>query len=154
MRTIGAFFIVTICSAVSFAQQSAAQQTANQPQAKEQAVAPQTENRILPEKRLTLHEVMQIQTRLSESLNQQNQSLPVDAERLRSQGIEVVPATRFVIKDGAIYLAITGGSLVPMTGGGASGCVPNSPKNAGQMIDIAPKTNVNQPPAQDPAKKN
>jgi hypothetical protein len=154
MRTIGAFFIVTICSAVSFAQQSAAQQTANQPQAKEQAVSPQTETRALPEKRLTLYDVLQIQTRLSEAFNQQNQSRSADAEKLRSQGIEVVPATRFVIKDGAIYLALTNDSLVPMTGGGASGCLPDSPKNVGQLIDLAVKTKINQPPGQNPTKKN
>jgi hypothetical protein len=154
MRMIQAIFIVAIGCIVSFAQQSAAQQTANQPQAKEQAVSPTTENPTLPEKKLTPFEVTQIQIRLSEALNQPNQSLSVDAEKLRSQGIEVVPGTRLVIKDGAIYLALTNDTLVPMTGGGASGCVPGNSKAVGQIIFIAPKANLNQPPAKDQTKQN
>jgi hypothetical protein len=154
MRIIQAIFIVTIGCIVSFAQQSAAQPTANQPQAKEQALSPATENPTLPEKRLTLSEVMQIQTRLSEALNQSNQSLSADTEKLRLQGIEVVPETRLVIKDGAIYLALTNDTLVPMTGGGASGCVPGNSKAVGQIIFIAPKADLNQPPAKDQTKKN
>jgi hypothetical protein len=153
MRIIQAVFIVTIGCIVSFAQQSA-QQTGNPPQAKEQAVSPATENLTLPEKKLTLSEVMQIQTRLSEALNQSHQSLSADAEKLRLQGIEVVPATRLVIKDGAIYLALTNDTLMPMTGGGASGCVPGNSKTVGQIIYIAPKANLNQPPAKDQTKKD
>ena len=154
MRMIGAILIVTICCVVSFAQQSVAQPTEKQSQAKEQSVSSQTENKTLPERTLTLSDILQIQIRLSEVLHQQGLSLPADTEKLRLQGIELVPETRFVIKDGAIYLALTNDYLVPMTGGGASGCLPNSPKPAGQMIFLAPKTKGEQPPAQDPTKKN
>ncbi len=153
MPIIRVIFIVTVCCVVSFAQPSAAQQRANQSQPKEHSVLPQTENQPLPEKKLTLFEITQIQIRFSEALNQQDQSLPADLEQLRSQGIKVVPETRFFIKDGAIYLALTKDYLVPMTGAGASGCLPNSPENVGEMILIAPKTNLNQPPAKDQTKK-
>lgn len=91
---------------------------------------------------------------LTAALKQQNDSLSVDHERLRSQGIEPVPQTRRVIKDGAIYLRLTNDTLVPMSGGGASGCVPENPKDAGKPIAIPSQTDVKEAPAKDPVKKN
>lgn len=158
MRIIKATFIVTICCVVSFAQPTTAQQTASQSQAKEQAVSQQTEKPTLPEKKPTRLDATQIQSRLSEILQQQYQSLSVDAERLRAEGIIVVPDTRFVMKNGAVYIIFPGQTLVPMIGGGASGClgssVPESIEKAGQVIFLAPKPTFNLPPSQDSTKKN
>jgi hypothetical protein len=134
MRVIGATLLATICCAISFAQQP--------------------ENQTLPEKRLSVLDIAQMQTQLSEALKQQNQSQPVDAEKLRLQGIEIVPATRMVIKDGAIYMMVTNDTLIPMSGGGASGCLPKNPQNAGQAISLTSQPANNQAPAKAPVKKN
>jgi hypothetical protein len=66
----------------------------------------------------------------------------------------LVPGTRFVVKDGAIYIAVTAETLVPMAGGGASGCLPVPSTTAGQLIRLAPKTEIPQPPGKDQTKKN
>jgi hypothetical protein len=41
----------------------------------------------------------------------------------QGSGRVLVPGVRFVVRDGAVYLTLfEGGALVPMAGGGASGC--------------------------------
>jgi hypothetical protein len=154
VRIIGTTLLLTACCAVGLAQASAAQQTKNPAQTKELAVPQQTEPKTLPEKKRTVLDVAQIQTGFSEALKQQNEGRAVDNERLRGQGIEPVPQTRMVIKDGAIYLLLTNDTLVPMSGGAASGCVPENPKNAGKLIAIPSQTDVKEAPAKDPVKKN
>jgi len=134
MRIIGVILLVSVCCTVGFAQQ--------------------TENQTLPEKKLSVLDVAQMQIRFSEALKQQGQNTSVDVEKLRLQGIEVVPATRMVIKDGAVYMMLTNDTLMPLSGGGASGCLPKNPPNTGQLISINPQTSDNQVPAKDPAKKN
>ena len=134
MRIIATILFVSVCCTGGFAQQ--------------------TETQTLPEKKLSVLDVARMQIRFSEALKQQGQNTPVDAEKLRSQGIEIVPATRLVIKDGAVYMMVTNDTLMPMSGGGASGCLPKNPKNTGQLISIDSQTDSNQTPAKNPAKKN
>jgi hypothetical protein len=154
VRIIGTTLLLMVCCAVGLAQASAAQQTENPAKAKEPAVTPQTEARTLPEKRLTVLDVAQIQTGLSEAFRQQNDSRSMSYEKLRGQGMEPVPNTRMAIKDGAIYLVLTQDALVPMSGGGASGCVPDNPKNVGKLLSIPSQTDGQQAPAKDPVKNN
>jgi hypothetical protein len=154
VRIIGTTLLLTVCCAVGLAQASAAQRTENPAKAKESAVTPQTEARTLPEKRLTVLDVTQIQIGLSEAFRQQNDSRSMSYEKLRAQGIEPLPNTRMVIKDGAIYLVLGNETLVPMNGGGASGCVPDNPKNVGKLISIPSQTDGQQAPGKDPVKNN
>nr|AUN37178.1 hypothetical protein [uncultured bacterium] len=133
MRITGAILLIAICCAVSFAQQ--------------------TEDLPVPKKRLSVLDIAQMQTQSSEILKQQAQSQSVDVEKLRLQGIEIVPATRLVIKDGAVYMLVTNDLLIPMSGGGASGCLPENPKKAGQAIPLTSQPD-NQTPAKAPIKKN
>jgi hypothetical protein len=139
MRIIRTTLLLAIFCAPGFAQSPAAQQT---------------ENQTLPERKRTVLDVAQIQIRHAETLSQQGQSLPVDAGKLGSQGIEIISGSQMVVKDGAIYLMLAPGTLIPMNGGGASGCVPDNPKNVGKLISVSSQTDVQQAPAKDPVKKN
>lgn len=156
MPIIKAMFIVTIFCVVSFAQPTAAQQTTSQ--SPSQAVSQPTETQTLPEKKPTFLDAMQIKIRPAEFLRQPNQGLSMDAKRLRAEGIILVPETQFVIKNGAVYLMFPEQILMPMIGGGASGClgssVPESIEKVGQVIFLAPKPTLNLPPAKDSSKKN
>jgi hypothetical protein len=154
MRIIRTTLLLTVYCAVGLAQASAAQQTENPAQAKGQAVPQQTEPKTVAEKKLTVLDVAQIQIALSEAVKQQNEGRAVDNERLRARGIEPLPQTRMVIKDGAIYLLLANDTLLPMSGGGASGCVPENPKNVGKMISIPSQSDGKEAPAKDPVKKN
>ncbi|HSB11422.1 MAG TPA: hypothetical protein VLM38_18180 [Blastocatellia bacterium] len=43
-------------------------------------------------------------------------------ERAWIQSITIVAETRIVVRDGAVYYEMLGGTLIPFPGGGASGC--------------------------------
>jgi hypothetical protein len=139
MRIIGTTLLLAVCCGFSPAQSSAVQQT---------------ENQRLPESRRTVLDVAQMQIAITEAVKQQNDGASLNDNRLRALGIERVPETRLVIKDGAVYLMLTNDRLLPMSGGGASACVPENPKNVGGLISLPPENQVNPAPAKDPAKKN
>lgn len=154
MRIIGMTLLLAISPVVSLAQTPAVQQTGNSPQANDPSVGQSTGNQPLPRTRLGVLDVAQLQIDPAAPLQNQNPDSSAERERLRSQGIESVPETRLVIKDGAIYLRLTNDTLLPMNGGGASGCVPENPKNSGRLVTLSAESRVNQAPAKDPLKKN
>ncbi|MBI3649467.1 MAG: hypothetical protein HY231_00275 [Acidobacteria bacterium] len=143
---IGVVFIVTGCWLAGFAQQPSVQTTATPAQVNEQTVSSSTKNQTLPKPNFLDPE--QLRLRLAAFWSQQNQT------KHQAQGIEVVPDSMLAVKKGIVYVLFPGAMLIPMTGGGASGCVPGNSRNVGQIIVINPPVNFPQLPVKDLAKKN
>ena len=74
---------------------------------------------------------------MNHTANQLNLDLKLvksQAKPRRATAFRILPTPAFVVKDGAVYLTLAGNVAAPMAGGGASGCVPGSPRDWKDMV--------------------